>query len=43
VWSGVAVGKASPLQDVDSVLALVKEETLRPVLGGDAEEVVEGP
>jgi hypothetical protein len=21
----------------------VKEETLRPVLGGDAEEVVEGP
>jgi hypothetical protein len=34
---------ASPLQDVDSVLALVKEETLGSALGSDAEEVVEGP
>jgi hypothetical protein len=40
---GLAVRHASPLQDVDGVLALVEEETLRPALGGDAEEVVEGP
>jgi hypothetical protein len=39
----LVVGHASPLQDVDGVLALVEEEILRPVLGGDAEEVVEGP
>jgi hypothetical protein len=38
----VAVAHASPLQDVDCVLALVEEETLRPALGGDAEEVVKG-
>jgi hypothetical protein len=36
----LAVRHASPLQDVDGVLALVEEETLRPALGGDAEEVV---
>jgi hypothetical protein len=41
--AGLAVGHASPLQDVDSVLAQVEEETLRPTLGGDAEEVVQGP
>jgi hypothetical protein len=28
---------------VDGVLALVKEETLGPTFGGNAEEVVEGP
>jgi hypothetical protein len=33
----------SPLQDVESVLALVEEETLRPPLGGDPEEEVERP
>jgi hypothetical protein len=36
----LAVEHASPLQDVDGVLALVEKETLRPVLDGDAEEVV---
>jgi hypothetical protein len=36
----LAVRHASPLQDVDGVLALVEEETLGPALGGDAEEVV---
>jgi hypothetical protein len=34
---------ASPLQDVDGILALMEEETLRPALGGDTEKVVEGP
>jgi hypothetical protein len=38
--AGPAVRHASPLQDVDGVLALVEEETLGPTLGGDAEEVV---
>jgi hypothetical protein len=32
-----------PARSSESVLALVEEETLRPALGGDAEEVVEGP
>jgi hypothetical protein len=41
--AGLAVRHASLLQDIDGVLALVEEETLRPTLGGDAEEVVEGP
>jgi hypothetical protein len=41
--AGLAVGHASPLQDVDGILALVEEETLGPALGGDAEEVAEGP
>jgi hypothetical protein len=41
--AGLAVGHASPLQDVDGVLVLVEEETLWPALGGDAEEVVKGP
>jgi hypothetical protein len=39
----LAVRHVSPLQDVDVVLALVEEETLRLALGGDAEEVVKGP
>jgi hypothetical protein len=37
------VGHASPLQDVKGVLALVEEETLRPPLYGDPEEVVKRP
>jgi hypothetical protein len=41
--AGLAVRHASPLQDVEGVLALVKKETLRPLLGDDAEEVVEMP
>jgi hypothetical protein len=41
--AGLAVEHASPLQDVDGVLALVEEETLRPALGGDVEEVVNRP
>jgi hypothetical protein len=41
--AGLAVEHASPLQDVDGVLALEEEETLRLALGDDAEEVVEGP
>jgi hypothetical protein len=40
---GLEVGHASPLQDVDGVLWLVVEETLRPALGGDAEKVVKRP
>jgi hypothetical protein len=40
---GLAVRHASPLQDVDGVLALVKEETLGPALSSNVEEVVEGP
>ena len=36
--AGLAVGHASsPLRDVDGVLALVEEETLRPTLGDDAD------
>jgi hypothetical protein len=41
--AGLAVGHASPLQDIDGVLTLVEGETLRPTLGGDAEEVVKRP
>jgi hypothetical protein len=41
--AGLAVRHASLLQDVDDVLALVKEETLGPTFGGDTEEMVEGP
>jgi hypothetical protein len=41
--AGLTVGHANPPYDVDGVLTLVEEETLRPTLGGDAEEVVEGP
>jgi hypothetical protein len=41
--AGLAVGHASPLQDVDDVLTLMQEETLGPVLGSDAEEVMERP
>jgi hypothetical protein len=41
--AGLAGGHVSPLLDVDDVLALVKEETLGPALGGYADEVVEGP
>jgi hypothetical protein len=40
---GLVVGYAILLQDVDGILAQVEEDTLRPALGGDAEEVVEGP
>jgi hypothetical protein len=36
-------GAGLAFQDVDGVLALVKENTLVPTLGGDAEEVVERP
>jgi hypothetical protein len=39
----LAVGHASPFQDVDGLLALVKEENLGPTFGGNAEEVVKGP
>jgi hypothetical protein len=40
--AGLAVEHTSPLQDVDGVLALVKEETLGPAFDGNAKEVVEG-
>jgi hypothetical protein len=43
VEQGFAVGHASPLQDVNGVLALVEEETLRSALDGDTEEVVKRP
>jgi hypothetical protein len=43
----LVVGYASPLQDVDGVLVLVEEETLRAALSGDAEcwgpSAYEGP
>jgi hypothetical protein len=41
--AGLAVGHDSMLQDVEGVLALLEEETLRPPLCGDPEEVVERP
>jgi hypothetical protein len=41
--AGLTVGHTSLLQDVDGVLALVEEETLRPMLDSDVEEVVKGP
>jgi hypothetical protein len=41
--AGLAVGHASPLQDVEGVLTLMQEETLGPVFGSDAEEVMERP
>jgi hypothetical protein len=37
----LVVRHASLLQDVEGVLALVEEETLRPLLGSYTEEVVE--
>jgi hypothetical protein len=37
--TGLAAGHANPLQDVDGVLRWWRK-TLRPALGGDAEEVV---
>jgi hypothetical protein len=40
--AGLTVRHANSLEDVESILALVEEETLRLTLGGDAEEVVEG-
>ena len=40
---GLEVGHASPLQDVDGVLRLVVEETLRQALSGDADKVVKRP
>jgi hypothetical protein len=39
--AGLAVAHASTLKDVPSILALVEEETVRPLLYCDAEEVVE--
>jgi hypothetical protein len=41
--AGLAIRHASLLQGVDGVLTLVEEETPRPALGGDAEEVVKRP
>ena len=41
--AGLAVGHASPFQNVDGVQTLVQEETLRPTFGSDAEEVTERP
>ena len=41
--AGLAGGHASPLQDVESVVALVEEETLSPSLDSGVEEVVERP
>ena len=41
--AGLAVRHASLLQCVNGVLALVEEETPRPALDGDAEEVVKRP
>jgi hypothetical protein len=40
-WAELAVAHASTLKDVSSVLVLVKEETVWPLLYWDAEEVVE--
>jgi hypothetical protein len=40
---GFGVGHASPLQNVESVLLLVEEETLSLPLGSDPEEAVERP
>jgi hypothetical protein len=39
--AGLAVAHASTLKNVSSILALVEEETVRPLLYWDAEEVVE--
>jgi hypothetical protein len=39
--AGLAVTHASTLNDILSVLALVKEEVVRPLLYRDTEEVVE--
>jgi hypothetical protein len=39
--AGLAIGYASPLQNAEGLLPLVKEETLGPSLHGDPEEVVE--
>ena len=41
--AGLAVGHASPLQDVEGVLTLMQEESLGPTFGSDAEEVTERP
>jgi hypothetical protein len=41
--AGLALSHASALEEVDSVLLLVKEHALGPVLDGDPLEVVEGP
>jgi hypothetical protein len=40
---GLVAEHASPLQDVDGVMALVEEETLMPTLDGDAKELVKRP
>jgi hypothetical protein len=39
----LAVRLVSPLQDVESILALVEEETLRSAFSDDAKEVVKRP
>jgi hypothetical protein len=39
--AGLAFGHASPLQNIDGVLALVQEETVGLTFGGDAEELME--
>jgi hypothetical protein len=41
--AGLAVGHASPLQNVGGVMTLVQGETLVPRFGSDAEEVMERP
>jgi hypothetical protein len=41
--AGLAIGHASSLQDVEGILALVEEETLRLALGSDALEMVKRP
>ena len=41
--AGLVVRHASPLQDVNGVLALVEEETLSPALRCDAMAEVKGP
>jgi hypothetical protein len=43
VWSRACSRTSRLLQDVNGVLALEKEETLRLALGGEAEEVVKRP
>jgi hypothetical protein len=39
--AGLAVEHASPLQDVEGILVLVKKKAIGPPLHGDPEEVVE--
>jgi hypothetical protein len=41
--TGLALGHASALEEVDGVLALVKEHALGTTLDGDPQEVMERP